>query len=147
MLTRRQTLRALGAAGVAAPLVSACTDDHPARGPGAHSDLRLVKADVVPSAGDPAAVGGVVDAMGAFTTDLWAELSPSENLALSPYSIALALAMTANGARGLTARAMTRVLHVGSLATYNAGMAALTHELAGLAGPVEVDGKKDEIEL
>jgi serpin B len=147
MLTRRQTLRVLGAAGLAAPLMSACTDDDSARSSGADSDLRLVKADVGPSAGDPAAVGGVVGAMGAFTIDLWAELSPRENLALSPYSIAVALAMTANGARGGTSRAMNGVLHIDSLSTHNAGMAALTHELADLAGPVEVGGKKEEIEL
>src|SRR6185312_12919768 len=124
MLTRRQTLRTLGALGVAAPVVSACTStdsvqDHPA-----DSDLRLVKADVAQSAGDPAAVTGVVDAMTAFAVDLWPRLGPpSDNLALSPYSIAVALAMTDNGARGRTAHAMNAVLHVDSLATYNAGMA------------------------
>jgi serpin B len=147
MLTRRQTLRALGAAGLAAPVVSACGNDDSAGGQAAGSDLKLVKADVAPSAGDPAAVGGVVDAMGAFTLDLWAELPLEENLAISPYSIAVALAMTANGAAGRTARAMDDVLHVRSLATYNAGMAALTDELIGLAGPVEVAGEKSEIEL
>lgn len=148
MLTRRQTLRTLGALGVAAPVVSACTSvdsvqDHPA-----DSDLRLVKADVAQSAGDSAAVAGVVEAMTAFAVDLWPELgSSSDNLAMSPYSIAVALAMTDNGARGRTAHAMNSVLHIESLATCNAGMAALTQELAGLAGPVEVAGKKAEIEL
>ena len=99
MLTRRQTLQTLGALGVAAPVLSACagTDsvqDHPAA-----SDLRLVKADVAQSAGDPAAVAGVVEAMAAFAVDLWPELgSSSDNLAMSPYSIAVALAMTDNGA-------------------------------------------------
>ena len=34
-----------------------------------------------------------------------------------------------------------------SLASYNAGLAALTQELVGLAGPVEVNGKKGEIDL
>jgi len=150
VLTRRQTLRALGAAGIAAPLVSACTDRDTGDAdgaPGGHSDLRLVKADVLPSAGDPAAITGVVDSMGAFTLDLWRELSPGANLALSPYSIAVALAMTANGARGRTAEAMNAVLHVDSLAAYNAGMAALTHRLAALAGPVRATPDKDEIVL
>jgi serpin B len=147
MLTRRQTLRAVGAVGVAAPLVAACSSvdsvqDHPADG-----DLRLVKADVARSAGDPATVPGVVDAMAGFALDLWAELPAQDNLALSPYSIAVALAMTANGARDRTARAMNDVLHAGSLATYNSGMAALTQELAGLAGPVQVGDEKAEIDL
>jgi serpin B len=147
MLTRRQTLRAVGAAGVAAPFVSACGSGGSTQARSGQTDLRLVKADVAKSAGDPAALGGVVDAMGAFARDLWSELPAEENLALSPYSIVVALAMTANGARGRTAQAMDDVLHVGSLATYNAGLAALTGELAGLAGPVEVAGKKAEIDL
>jgi serpin B len=148
MLTRRQTLQTLGALGVAAPVLSACTGADSAQDHPADSDLRLVKADVAQSAGDPAAVAGVVDAMTAFAVDLWPGLgSPNDNLAMSPYSIAVALAMTDNGARGRTAHAMNSVLHIESLATYNAGMAALTQELAGLAGPVEVNGKKSEIEL
>ena len=112
MLTRRQTLRALGAAGVAAPLVSACGDHGSGQADLDGSDLRLVQADVERSAGDPAAVAGVVDAMGDFTLDLWSQLPADQNLALSPYSISVALAMTANGARGATARAMDDVLHV-----------------------------------
>ena len=147
MLTRRQTLRALGAAGAAAPLVSACGDQGSSRTDLDGSDLRLVQADVERSAGDPAAVAGVVDAMSDFTLDLWSQLPADQNLALSPYSISVALAMTANGARGVTARAMDDVLHVSSLASYNAGLAALTRELVGLAGPVEVNGKKGEIDL
>ncbi len=147
MLTRRQTVQALGAAGVAAPLLSACSDSSGTRDVAGGTDLRLVKADVDQSAGDPGAVGGVVDAVRAFTLDLWSQLPSDGNLAVSPYSIAVALAMTANGAHGSTARAMNDVLHVDSLATYNAGLASLTQELAGLAGPVEVAGKKGEIDL
>src|SRR6266705_2647162 len=103
MLTRRQTLRTLGAAGIAAPVLSACGGGHPVVDAPAGSDLRLVKADVAQSSGDDAAVPGVVDAMSAFTTDLWGQVGSGElNLALSPYSIAVALAMTANGAAGST---------------------------------------------
>ena len=104
MLTRRQTLQALGAAGLAAPLLGARADtrsvaDHP----GAVGGLRLVSADVPRSKGDAAAAAGVAASMRAFTVDLWRAVGvPVDNLALSPYSIAVALAMTTNGARGGT---------------------------------------------
>jgi serpin B len=148
MLTRRQTLQTLGALGLATPVLAACGDASSGVEDGAVAGLRLVSADVPRSAGDPEAVPRVVDSMGAFTLDLWDAVGEAgQNLALSPYSIAVALAMTANGARGETAHDMRAVLHVDSLAAYNAGMAALTQELAALAGPVEVAGTKSEIDL
>jgi serpin B len=148
MLTRRQTLQTLGALGLATPVLAGCGDSGSGTDGGAAPGLRLVSADVPRSAGDPDAVGGVVDAMRAFTLDLWGAVGePEHNLALSPYSIAVALAMTANGARGGTARDMLDVLHVGSLAKNNTGMAALTQALADLAGPVRVAGKASEIDL
>jgi serpin B len=56
--------------------------------------------------------------------------------------------MTANGAAGSTRSQMLEVLHIDSLATYNAGMAALTQAIEHLAGPVTLpDGSRDRIEL
>jgi serpin B len=144
MLTRRQALHALGAAGVAAPVLTACGNRGSAPDRDARSGLRLVKADVTRSPGDPSAVDGVVAAAGSFAADLWRLVGSTEgNLALSPFSIAVALAMTANGAAGVTARQMLDTLHIDSLATYNAGMAALTRHLESLAGTVELPDGRD----
>lgn len=149
MLTRRDTLRILGAAGLAAPAMSACGGGSGSEVAADPAGMRLFSADVARSSGDGHAVPGVVAAIGAFTGDLWGRLAPAdENLAISPYSIAVALAMTANGAAGPTRAQMLDVLHIPSLATYNGGMAALTRSLEALAGPVSLaDGKPGEIDL
>jgi serpin B len=152
MLTRRDSLRLLGLASLAtSPLLAACGAHDGAESPPGDptAGLRLVSADVARSAGDSAAIPDVVSSMGAFTSDLWGRLgTPADNLALSPYSIAVALAMTSNGAAGRTQAQMLDVLHVRSLASYNAGINALTQQVLSLAGPVKrLDGTPDEIAL
>lgn len=142
--------------GVAAPFLAACGDGARAGAGegdvagGASGGLRLVSADVAQSAGNPAAITGVVGSMGELTADLWGVVKgqDSDNRALSPYSIAVALAMTANGAAGPTRAQMLEVLHVDELATHNTGLAALDAALEALPGRVDLgNGHSTQIAL
>jgi serpin B len=77
-------------------------------------------ADIAPSTraagGDPADTASALalaQASNAFASDLWQRLSTTPgNLAISPASLSIALAMTWGGAGGDTAQEMRRVLHV-----------------------------------
>jgi len=67
-----------------------------------------------------------------------AAAAPDANLCWSPWSVATALTMAAEGARGDTATEMRRVLHVpdGPLATVHASFAALHQRLTNGSGDV-----------
>ena len=80
----------------------------------------------------------------AFACDLYARLSPTQgNLFFSPLSVSTALAMTASGARGETARQMLRALHLPASQGEAAqtGFAALLRHFEDInrAGEVELD--------
>ena len=67
-------------------------------------------AQSAPAAPDLAPVGAAINALG---LDLWGKLAAGNgNLAFSPASIAMALAMTTAGARGATQQELLRFLHV-----------------------------------
>ena len=93
-------------------LLAACTgDDQPAPEPDPTPTaappvaVDLVMSDVARSVVEPAAAASVGEATNAFAVDLYAALVEGEtgNLVFSPYSAAVALAMTREGARGQTA--------------------------------------------
>ena len=105
-------------------------------------DVGLVSSEVQRAPGDSAAIGPVVDALHGFAGGLYGELSrASGNLALSPYSVAVALGMTVNGAAGPTADEMRKVLGLEDRRSTSrrstAGSNALTQAVEGLAGSFE----------
>lgn len=153
MLDRRALLRALSLSALAvgaSSLMAGCGED-PAPGPpspGGETDLGLVSSDVkrreAPATAVPAASASV-HALGA---GLYGRLATEPgNLALSPYSVAVALAMTQNGAVGETRAQMLDVL-AADADEINEGLNALTVHIESLAGPQErADGTTAEIEL
>ena len=118
----------------------------PAPKPG---ELRLVSSDAERAVGDRAAVPDAVFALHALGAGLYAELSgDGDNLAVSPYSVGVALAMTQNGANGRTLDEMTEVLGGVGPGRLNGGLNALTVHVESLAGPQErLDQSKAEIAL
>ena len=156
MLTRRDILRALTlltAAGAVPSALVACSADD-GRGQagddrGVKGELGLVSSELARGAGLPEAIPDVVRAMQQFAGGLYGELSGTPgNLALSPYSVAMALGMTVNGAAGGTAKQMREVLGTGDLARFNGGMNALDSAIEGLAGKQKrEDGSTAELAL
>lgn len=152
-MNRRDLLKLLSLstlAVAAAPLLSGCGADEPAPGVTIEG-VDLVAADVPRAAGDPGAIAAVVAAMHATGGALLGTLGAGEqgNVAISPYSVAAALALTANGARGRTLAQLAPVLGgTRGIEEVNGGLNALTSHVESLAGPVEKsDGTRTELAL
>jgi serpin B len=132
MLTRRDLLRALVAAGAAAPLLSACGSSP---GGGGVTQVSLAKSGLSRAGGDPKAAAAAARSIATFAARLYPEIAgKAGNIVYSPYSIAVALGMTLNGAAGTTAQEMRDVLTVDDLDAFNTGLNSLTQRLEGLAG-------------
>jgi serpin B len=143
MLTRRDIFRGLGLSVLAVGAVGildACGESS-SPGPGGATDgsgLTLAASDVKRMAPDAAAIAAGVASMQGLGAGLWGELAgEGGNLAISPFSVAVALGMTVNGARGRTAVEMLDVLSGESAGALNAGYNAVAQYVESLAGPVE----------
>lgn len=149
MLTRRELMVALAGAAAGAGLLAGCEGRSPAAlaGPAIVGRGGQAKSKVRRAAADPAAAAAAAGAVRAFTADLYRQLSRSAgNLVCSPYSVAVALAMTRNGARGETAAEMDHVLHAPDVRRLNAGLGALETLLEQRSGPVRrADGSPAEV--
>lgn len=116
--------------------------------PSAGVDLALSR--VARATPATAAQGPAVAAITGFTERMVAEVlaRQTDNLICSPYSVAAALAMTANGARGTTAQEMLTVLGGLSIADLDAGLAVLSGQFMSRAGrKTKADGNAGEIAL
>lgn len=96
----------------------------------------VVQAELARVAVDPRRDDGAAAADNALGTDLYRLLVAERqgNLVFSPYSIAVALAMTRNGAAGDTAAEMDAVLHAELAGDLNTGFNALDAALAARNG-------------
>lgn len=132
MLDRRGVLRAASLSALMAPVLTACGSEG---GDGAaRSGSTLVASDLSRVLADPAALPTAVASVHAMAAGLWSRLAEGDdNVAISPYSVAVALAMTLNGAAGQTRSEMLEVLHADSAQALNRGLNALTRHVESLA--------------
>jgi serpin B len=133
---------------VAAPgLFVGCSDESDPKPKQGIDGMKLVSSDVARDAANPAAIGAGADTVRALGAGLYGKLVGTDgNLALSPFSAAVALGMTVNGAAGRTRDEMLEVLAASSVADLDDGLNSLTSYVESLAGPVP-DVKDAEIAL
>lgn len=129
-------------ATLALVLVACGSGVSPGAGPEAKSSLQRVSATV-----DDAKVAGTsIDAFGLDLLRLNLG-STKANVALSPWSIATALAMTRAGAKGVTASEMDHVLHIIDPGTIHHAMNGLDQQLASRNGTFPGNNTDLTIEL
>jgi serpin B len=127
------------AAALAGLIVSAC---------GAPAAAQEIRSDAPRSSAEPAAAQEARAAVDAFSADLYKILARDQgNVVLSPYSVAVALAMTRAGAVGETQKQMDTVLHVALSKDPSAGFNALDQALAKRPGKFKVGDQTLELEL
>jgi serpin B len=127
---------------IAAVLVAGCT------GPGTAQAADLVRSDAPRAAADATAGRATAAAVEALAAELYAQLAKEQgNLVFSPYSVAVALAMTRAGAMGETARQMDTVLHALVAGDLDKGFNALEQELAKRAGKYPAGDGAVELDL
>lgn len=143
MLTRRELLRAaiLVAAGVA-PTSGGMRSSRDSATELGMSHADLVTSGVARSAPGATGVSAAARGIRGLAGDLLRRLGrDAQNVVCSPYSIAVALAMTRNGALGETAAEMDRVLRAAGVHDLNDGVNALQQRIESGVGrtPVTLD--------
>jgi serine protease inhibitor len=132
----RNVIRVGVAALTAAAAAVGCASAAPsaARGP---APVVARGVAVIEPAADPRPLGTADTAFGLDVLRAWCAQYPGQNLVFSPSTLASALGMAYLGARGATAQAMARVLHLptAGAATLAAQLQARSKALGGLDGP------------
>jgi serpin B len=107
-----------------------------------------VRSSAARAAADAAAAKKGLAALDAFAIDLYRQVaSKPGNVVLSPYSVAVALAMTRAGASGETARQMDAVLRAGLAGDLDAAHNALDQAIAKRPVKFKVGDETRELEL
>ncbi len=154
MLDRRDALRLLSLAVLAvgaSQTLTACgeTADGPRRSDMTSAELEQVSSQVVRAPGSLKDLPAAVASLHALGAGLYSRLAARDgNLALSPYSAGVALALAANGAVGPTQDEMLGVLDAADVESLNSGLNALTAYVDSLAGTRRrEDGTTAELRL
>src|SRR4051812_6471844 len=107
-----------------------------------------IRSNAARATADAAAATRGTAALDAFAIDLYRRLASTPgNLVLSPYSIAVALAMTRAGANGETARQIDAVLRASVAGDLDAGHNAIDQAIAKRPGKYKIGDQTYELEL
>lgn len=151
VIERRDVLKLLSLATLAVAGGGAMSSCQPDKQDAVASDqVRSLRADVPRAAGDGAAASGMVEALGSAGGELYGILAAQAegNLAISPYSILVALALTLNGAAGETRSELTALFGGADAATINGGLNAVTQRIEAESGSrTKADGTETEVVL
>lgn len=111
--------------------------------------IEFLSANVERAVADNAAAASAAEIVTTFGSDLYAELRSTDgNLAISPYSVAVALSMTRVGAADTTASEMDAVLHTDLVEDLDAAIGSLEAELGQRPGTFPMpEGDPVELEL
>ena len=156
MIERRELLKLIGLAALAvagSSTLGACQSADDTSGEqGEAEQVDLVRSDAERIAGDPEAALRLAEALQVSGGRLYGAVAtaagegPAGNLAISPYSVLVALALTLNGAVGETQQQLVDLYEGADVATINSGLNELTRQVAGLAGPTtKADGTDTEV--